>query len=68
MGEREMKLLRALLAAFPLMTVLALTAVLLPVWPAQSAPGYSFTQITDKWSGINGTTREVVWSNLDHYP
>ena len=63
-----MKLLRALLAALPMVTVLALTAVLLPVWPAQSAPGYRFTQITDKYGGISKMKNNghILWQRVDY--
>jgi hypothetical protein len=65
-----MKLLRTLWAVFPWLTVLPLAAVPLPAWPAQSAPVYTFTQITDKWSGINGTTKmnnhgHILWQRQD---
>jgi hypothetical protein len=65
-----MKLLRSLWAASPLLTGLALSAVLLQSLPAQSAPIYNFTPITDKWSGINGTTKmnnngHILWQRSD---
>jgi hypothetical protein len=52
-----------------MLTVLALTAVLLPVWPAQSAPVYRFTQITDKWGGIRSKMNNnghILWQRQDN--